>query len=130
MISLEGVRKWRWDLIILGLATLLLVAATTHPSAYFVHFDTPTQNLAALEFSSGCWEYNTEKILPVLLQRGLFALFGTSTYTETIVLAIGHSVSIAVIYELARLTGKSVIAGSLAAPLALALPAFQFYGRI
>lgn len=126
---LETVKKWRWDLIVVGAATLLFWAVTTSPNAYFIQSDTPAQDSMALAWTYNCWEYITEKLLSVVLLAPLFKLFGPSPHWETLLLMLMASISVAVIYELACLVGNSKLTGALTALFLVALPAFQFFSR-
>ena len=123
-------RKWRWDVIGIVGAALLLSLATTDSSAYFLHFDTPTQDYMAATWLQNCWEHVTEKILPVLLLAPFFWLFGPDPHWETLLLLIATAVSLATVYELTRLFNGSRLAGLMATLLLTALPAFQYFSRI
>ncbi len=128
-LSLETMKKWRWDLIGVSATALLVRVAATSPSAYFLQIDTAAQDFMALAWTRGCWEVLTEKIFPVLLLAPLFKMFGPSPYWETFLLAIAATISTATAYELSRLISGSKLAGIIAVLLILALPALQFYNR-
>ncbi len=123
-------RKWRWDIIGVVGAALLLSLATTAPSAYFLHFDAPTQDYMAAIWMQNCWEHVTEKILPVLLLAPIFRVFGPAPHWETLLLMIATATSLATVYELTRLFNGTRLAGIIAALLLAALPAFQYFSRI
>ncbi len=122
-------RGWRWDLLGIGFGALAVQAASLTPNAYFLHFDTPTQDLAALEWVKGCWGDSTLKILPVVLLGPIYRLFGPSQYWETLLLLAWAAVTVALVYELARLISGRRVVGLLAALLLIALPAFQYFSR-
>ncbi len=126
---LPTVRKWRWDLIAVGAVALAAGIASTHPSAYFLHFDTPTQDMAALEWAHGCWEWNTEKILPVMLLGLLFKIFPPSPYVETVVLLLFMATSATTAYELTRSFTQSNAGSWFTVLLLLSLPAYQYFAR-
>lgn len=123
-------RARRWDIVIVVLIALVAWLAAFSAEGLFLHFDMPTQDVAALSWGRGCWEYNTSKILPVFLLTPLFRTFGPSVWWEMSVLGIASTVSVTCIYELARLFTKTQWTGLLAALLVTALPAFQYFSRI
>ena len=121
--------KWRWDLVAVTGVALFFVGATTDRSAYFLHLDTPSQDFAALAWIRGCWEWNTEKILPVLLLGFVFQVIGPDPKAEMLLLIGISALCTTLVYELARLTGKSRLAAWWSISLLLALPAYQYFSR-
>jgi len=129
-ISILIIQKWRWDLLGLGITGFVFGLATTDPSSYFLHFDTPTQDYMAATWLQNCWEHVTEKILPVLLLAPIFRVFGPAPHWETLLLIMATATSLATVYELTRLFNGTRLAGIIAALLLTALPAFQYFSRI
>lgn len=128
-ISLIKSNWLRWDWLGVGLGAMVLQILSRTNSAYFLHFDTSTQDVAALEWVRDCWGYSTSKILPVVLLGPFYKLFGPSQHWETLLLLVWAAVTVATVYELARLISERRAVGLVAALGIMALPAFQYFSR-
>jgi hypothetical protein len=131
LLSSQSIRApyRRWDMWGVGLAALLLQIVSQTSSAFFLHFDTSTQDVEALEWARGCWGESTLKILPAVLLGPIYKIFGPAHQWESILLLFWAAVTVALVYELTRLLSGRRIVGLLAALLLMALPTFQYFSR-
>src|SRR5574341_1151522 len=78
-----------WPLILFsGLLFFLIALATLGPSSYFLHFDTPVQNLAGLLFLKGTWAYTSNKAILMWIHALMVWMVGAHPLNETILLAV------------------------------------------
>ena len=121
-----------WRLIAFsGLLFLLTAIATLGPSSYFLHNDTPVQDLAALLFlRKGIWAYSSNKALLMWIMAGVTELFGANPLNETILLAILGSVATMALYDIAWIALRNRRAALLAVIVWLSLGSVLFYLRI
>jgi hypothetical protein len=128
-INWQSIKTWRWDLIAVGVAALIIWIASTPPSAYFLQIDTAAHEYAALAWVKGCWDFITEKYLSVTILALTYALFGALPTWSLFWLAVASAVSAVLVYEITRLASNAKLAGVLAVLFLLALPAYQFFNR-
>ena len=84
-----------------ALVFLLVALGTQDGSSYFLHFDTPTQDAAAIDLLRGCWWDSGHKPGIMLLLAVPFALGGISPLWETALLAVLGAVSVAATFQIA-----------------------------
>ena len=58
---------WPIILIGVGLVFLLVAAGSLGPSSYFLHQDTVTQDVAAVDLIHGCWGYTAATLAPMVI---------------------------------------------------------------
>ena len=113
-----------------ALVFLLVALGTQDGSSYFLHFDTPTQDAAAIDLLRGCWGYSGHKPVIMLLLAVPFALGGISPLWETALLAVLGAVSVAATFQIASHLLGSRRWALLAALWLVSLPSFLYFSRI
>lgn len=90
-----------------GIIFLLVAIGTLSPSSFFLHEDTPTQHIAAIDLTKGCWGYSAATLAPMVLLALPFAVGGPSPVWEMAILTLLGAAMAAAFYRLtARQTGS------------------------
>src|SRR5688572_7906154 len=96
--SIRTLMRRRWAL---PAAIFLLVAlGSLSPDSYFLHFDTPTIDITALELSRACWESPAATLAPMLLMSIPYLIFGANPLWQMITLTLLGSVMVAALFRI------------------------------
>jgi len=76
--------------------------ASMDRSSYFLHWDTASQDMAALDLLKGCWGYDAGKPMIMLLLSAPFGLIGANPIIETVLLALLTGLSTGWLYIVTR----------------------------
>ncbi len=100
------------------------------PRLLFLHQDTVTQDVAAIDLIHGCWGYTAATLAPMVILSVPFALFGPNPVWEMLILTLlGALMAVALFRLTARLSGSRrwALVGTL---WFISLPAILYYTRM
>lgn len=124
-------RNWHAYLWALPALVFLFVAlGSLGPSSYFLHFDTPVENLRAADLADGCWGTGGTKPILAFILTPFFLLGGDSPYWEPLVVTLLGMLTMALLFQLTvRLTGSRrwALLGTL---WFISLPTILYYTRL
>lgn len=115
--------------VLLAVVFLLVAAGTLGPGSYFLHHDTPTQNVAAADLVEGCWTYTAATLAPMVMLFLPYALFGPSAVYEMVLLSLLGAVLAASLFLLAEAYTRSRRWALLGALWFAGLPIILYYTR-
>lgn len=122
------VRKYLW--IVPAAFFLLITAGTLSSSSYFLHFDTATQHVAAVDLLRGCWGYTAATFTPMLLIAAGYAAVGINPLVEPVLLSLLGAAMAAAFYRTAERHTRSPRWSMLGALWFMTLPTVLYYTRM
>lgn len=128
--SAKSLQRLRHLWLLTSLIFLLIAAGSLGADTYFLHFDTPTQQVAASDLVHGCWGDTAASLAPVFLLGVLFSIFGIHTWIETMVLALLGALMAAALYRTAAQVTGSKRWALLGALWFISLPTMLYYTRM